>query len=410
MREEAEARSVFRVLGCLEDLKPREIETFFRDNHLKLLSESNLWENMFSLISWNTSKQKFVHKFTKDDLISKIRNSISHFNYARSPYSINDKLTAISPLYQSPIRKNSATKNSAFMCFDARRKNSNKFDCSILGGCLKRESPFNDCSTKSNSQLTIRDPISHSLKVSEFNEFSSFMADDTKKSDHESLNYCYLTKKRNKDKFLNDSEMLESRITFKPDSTSIGLKDITRKVIEILKICQITTYKDLSKQILEQLPIETDNESKNIRRRIYDAINVLKAINCLKQDNSKHISLNHHEFDEKLEMQDEIIRKGIERQISINDKKEELKEKQHFLNYLMKKLVLSNQLSHNTDNSSDLRLFFPFIIAYTQPKESSSTTILSSEMRKKLFVSSDKPIILKGDYDLMCMLNKISTD
>lgn len=404
MREEAETCSVVRVLRCLEELKPREIENYFKDNHLRLLSESKLWEKAFNSISWNSSKQRFVHKFTKDHIILSIKNSISP-NLTRSNNLF--KMQELNPAYKSPDRKNSSAKNSAFMCFDARKNSENN---SILEGCLKRESPLNDCSTKSHSQLTIRDPISVNFKVSEFNELSSFVGEDLRiKANLETFNNNYLSKKRTREIDANCTERIELKGSVKhsTDPTSIGLKDITRKVIELLKTCHTTTYKDLSKQILEQIPVESENESKNIRRRIYDAINVLKAINCLKQDNSKQISLNSHEFDEKYELQEEALNFKISRQLAFIKKKEEAKDNQLFSNCLIKKMIDSNRLNC-FDEISTIKLNFPFLVAYSLSKDISSTTILSSEKRKKLFVSSDKPLMLKGDFDVLCMLNKIS--
>lgn len=400
---EAETCSVIMVLRCLEDLNPREIEKYFKDNHLRLLTENKLWENAFNLISWNCSKQKFVHKFTKDQIISTIKNSISRI------WSNNlTKNQESSPIYQSPRRKSSSIKNSVSKCLDAREIPDSLYHNSIFGGCLKRESPLNDCSTKSNSLLTIRDSNLANPKISEFNELGSFDGANPKLTTSlDRLNYSYLTKKRAKDSYANRSEIIELNGTEKQDSSSIGLKDITRKVIELLKICQNTTYKVLSKQIVDQLPVDSENESKNIRRRIYDAINVLKAINCLKQDNSKQISLNHHEFDEKFEIQDEAVSTMISRQQILNRKKEDLRDKQFTSNSHIKKMVDSNR-SNSINENIDKRISFPFLAACSKSQDRSSISIFSSEKRKKLVVSSDKPLLMKGELDLLWMLNKIS--
>jgi hypothetical protein len=69
-------------------------------------------------------------------------------------------------------------------------------------------------------------------------------------------------------------------------NTSFGLKEISKNVKKIVKSLKKTTYKQISDIIINEInETHTDcKDEKNIRRRIYDSLNVMKAMKLFKKD------------------------------------------------------------------------------------------------------------------------------
>lgn len=77
----------------------------------------------------------------------------------------------------------------------------------------------------------------------------------------------------------------------------MGLKEIAKEVNELIIEEQSTNYKRISDKLVSQHKF-TPKDSKNIKRRVYDALNVIKAIRDLNSD------LN----DESLKLENQIIK------------------------------------------------------------------------------------------------------
>lgn len=73
------------------------------------------------------------------------------------------------------------------------------------------------------------------------------------------------------------------------DKNSRGLKNLSIKVRELVVRSKETTYKDIADQILKEMKrnkanwIDNEKEEQNIKRRIYDALNVLVATEIFKK-------------------------------------------------------------------------------------------------------------------------------
>jgi hypothetical protein len=65
---------------------------------------------------------------------------------------------------------------------------------------------------------------------------------------------------------------------------NFGLKEISKKVKEIVRKHKRTTYKIISDLIISEINEKDSKDEKNIRRRIYDSLNVMKAMNLFKKD------------------------------------------------------------------------------------------------------------------------------
>ena len=78
-----------------------------------------------------------------------------------------------------------------------------------------------------------------------------------------------------------------------PRSSYFGLKEISKKVKEIVKKFRRASYKQISDIIVNEINEKDSKDEKNIRRRIYDSLNVMKAMNLFKKDNyNKYILWN----------------------------------------------------------------------------------------------------------------------
>ena len=78
-------------------------------------------------------------------------------------------------------------------------------------------------------------------------------------------------------------------------NTSYGLKEISKSVLKIVRKLKSTTYKEISDLIVNDInhDLNSTKDEKNIRRRIYDSLNVMKAMNLFKKDkNLKNIIWN----------------------------------------------------------------------------------------------------------------------
>lgn len=58
---------------------------------------------------------------------------------------------------------------------------------------------------------------------------------------------------------------------------TLGLKEIAKKVNEIIEETNNSTYKFVTQEILKETEMD-DHDKKNLRRRIYDALNVINAV------------------------------------------------------------------------------------------------------------------------------------
>lgn len=74
----------------------------------------------------------------------------------------------------------------------------------------------------------------------------------------------------------------------------VGLKELSLEIKEILNVKKSASYKDLANILLSKNN-STDTESSeqkvknnlNLKRRVYDALNVLVAVGILSRDNKK---------------------------------------------------------------------------------------------------------------------------
>lgn len=152
--------------------------------------------------------------------------------------------------------------------------------------------PDSQCNSNIANQLSVNAARNEQSPVADYRSFSSYL--ETHKQRRFSVNSSFMQSqaiqqsdekpdgsKDNKQIFL--TKKRKSGIFQSYRATSIGLKEISKMVLDILKQNNVTSYKYISDRIVRDCNIDEKEES-NIRRRIYDALNVMSAMNIFRKD------------------------------------------------------------------------------------------------------------------------------
>ena len=255
----------------------------------------------------------------------------------------------------------------------------------LLSNSLKNDN--NNFIYVNNSNNTFHD------KINDNNEIN------TDKKQFKSKNF-FLQKKRKPlvkfKKILKEKQIKKNKINY-------GLKEISKMVINIIKRQKQTSYKEISDEIVNIINKIGIKEQKNIRRRIYDSLNVMKSMNLFsKEKKTKKIFWN-----EKKEIQNEIndiynINKEIETFSNIinlkKDKINNLLEQYKSLNYIIERNKIIN---HRIDENK--KIYCPFIffgipnVEKENPKK--EIRVLMNENKNKIHIAFNSKLQLHGDLD-----------
>ena len=194
-------------------------------------------------------------------------------------------------------------------------------------------------------------------------------------------------------------------------NTAFGLKEISKRVMEIIKQSGKTTYKAISDQIVNEISEKSLKDEKNIRRRIYDSLNVMKSMKLFNRDkNTKTIMWNYgQEFDplDELEDKNEFNEKNKENKIDSGDiatLKKEIKEKSNKLELLRMELIgLKNVLERNARENDKIpeeqKLYFPFIVIEFPANKDPKINVALNDNKTKAHFGFDEVISMYGDLD-----------
>ena len=208
----------------------------------------------------------------------------------------------------------------------------------------------------------------------------------------------------------NTSQKLKSHYT-SSRNTAFGLKEISKRVMEIIKQSGKTTYKAISDQIVNEINEKSSKDEKNIRRRIYDSLNVMKSMKLFQKDkSSKTIMWNYdQEIDplNEIENKNEFIEKNKENKIDSSDiasLKKEIKEKNKKLELLRKELIgLKNVLERNARENNKVpeeeKLYFPFIVIEFPTNKDPKINVALNDNKTKAHFGFDEVISMYGDLD-----------
>lgn len=114
----------------------------------------------------------------------------------------------------------------------------------------------------------------------------------------------------------------------KTEKTGKGLRYFSEKVCKKVEAKGRTNYNEVADELVAEetkSPLDPTNDQKNIRRRVYDALNVLMAINVISKDR-KEIIWEGLPANETLEGNSAVEKDNIGLRKRIEDKEKQLHE------------------------------------------------------------------------------------
>lgn len=191
-----------------------------------------------------------------------------------------------------------------------------------------------------------------------------------------------------------------------------GLRHFSTKVCEKVKEKGLTNYNEVADELvadyfqnnlIKQIDVvKQEYDMKNIRRRVYDALNVLLAMNIITKSKKdiRWIGLPASASQEISRLEEEKSR----REASISSKKQALEEMVlQIVSY--KNLVERNRKNEHKNGrpENDTVLHLPFLIINTD-KEANVECSVSSDKSEFLF-SFDKKFEIHDDFEILKKLN-----
>ena len=192
---------------------------------------------------------------------------------------------------------------------------------------------------------------------------------------------------------------------FDPIKSSRGLKSLTIQVKHLLSTHHKISYQEvaslLSKEAVSASGSERTREEKNIKRRVYDAINVLIAAGVLDKDDKGVFARNAGE-----QCDADISEEAVE------DRRSRVREKREELGQLLNRFLAVQHLLHRNAQSKEEgeRLQFPFLVLGTEDSEENAVSIrqvnvVTNEGCTNLLLKFRKPVAMLGDLEVLLHLN-----
>mmetsp|Transcript_10619 Transcript_10619/g.39601 ORF Transcript_10619/g.39601 Transcript_10619/m.39601 type:complete len:403 (-) Transcript_10619:61-1269(-) len=182
-----------------------------------------------------------------------------------------------------------------------------------------------------------------------------------------------------------------------------GLRQFSHKVCEKVQQKGTTTYMEVAKELVDEYAEETKKDAKNIRRRVYDALNVLLAMDIItkekKQITWKGYPANVQMKREGLVRQRENVRRTMEQR---KKQYEELQSQ----NEALKALYERNKKAPQVEDHDKVKM--PFIIVHT-----SKETIIECQMdtnATEVFFNFTEPFEIHNDSELLMHIFHESKD
>lgn len=200
----------------------------------------------------------------------------------------------------------------------------------------------------------------------------------------------------------------EKKVFQKKTKSNKGLKSLSILVKNLLDSNESLSYNDVTNLIINS-SIEKDsfeknrpvNEKQNIKRRVYDALNVLIAAGVLikvgkmvkKNLTDNKININSNRID-------------IENiKINLKSKKNLIKSKKSDLRKKKKNLLILKSLIERNKKSNDEKLVnFPFLVIQPTIKQFTHLNMTMQSNKQKLCISSNHQINFYGDLEIISIL------
>ena len=322
---------------------------------------------------------------------------------------------------------------------------SNPLDLNNIYSVFKNELSSNNENTKKNEEKEkkkeiiipkLKEEKNEKLRRSTRIRYKKYDEDEIIYEDKFRKNKKTLLKKKRKELNINklnssfsqseNSDNLNKKNILNSRTNTLGLKEISNKVKEIMKRKGQTSYKEISDEIVSEIKGKGIKDEKNIRRRIYDALNVMKSINLFqKEKGSKKIMWNYSEgknYIVPFENNNIFNKKNYDKDYydKINDLNNDISIKKKTLKVLSKELnslkfIIERNKKNNINIDENTKIYFPFLIIEF-PKnlnnqnedEENKIKVSMNENRTKAHFGFNAANKLYGDLDALSKIRKYS--
>lgn len=179
----------------------------------------------------------------------------------------------------------------------------------------------------------------------------------------------------------------------------LGLKEISNKVKKIIKDRRVTSYKEISDNIVQELDVISSQDSKNIRRRIYDALNVIKALGLFTNNPQDTKSIVWNSDVNQAEINEDLKQKITEEEKIIAAKKE-ISEEIRLKSEIYRSLIIKNK-ARDVYVKAEEKIRPPFIVMSSATSLMDQVNLVFEECKKKIHISSSYPLNIRGDLDII---------
>ncbi|ETL38888.1 hypothetical protein L916_09624 [Phytophthora nicotianae] len=215
-----------------------------------------------------------------------------------------------------------------------------------------------------------------------------------------------------------------------------GLRHFSMKVCQKVEEKHVTSYNEVADELVREFvtmrPNDAVYDEKNIRRRVYDALNVLMAMDIISKERKeirwKGLPSNlQHDTEMLLVCFQPLVHSGGSNinllvcllwQAERNERMKSVEQKkQHLQDLLVQQVAMKNLLKRNADRKrkesenptsativrDEGRVFLPFIAVNT-----SKDTVIQCEMsedRQDIFFNFSAPFEIHDDADILQKLN-----
>ena len=320
---------------------------------------------------------------------------------------------------------------------------SNPLDLNNIYSVFKNELSSNNENTKKNEEKEkkkeiiipkLKEEKNEKLRRSTRIRYKKYDEDEIIYEDKFRKNKKTLLKKKRKELNINklnssfsqseNSDNLNKKNILNSRTNTLGLKEISNKVKEIMKRKGQTTYKEISDEIVAEIKGKGIKDEKNIRRRIYDALNVMKSINLFQKDKgTKKIMWNYSEGKNYvIPIDNNYIKKNSDREYiekmnminnEISIKQKALKVLSEELSSLKSTIERNKQINMNVDENT--KIYFPFLIIefprfenYENEDEENKVKVSMNESRTKAHFGFNSANKLYGDLDALTKIRDSS--
>ena len=200
---------------------------------------------------------------------------------------------------------------------------------------------------------------------------------------------------------------------------SRGLKSLSVKVRDIVYQQKCTSYRNVAEALVKDAQrdlwfhtekrIRTKQE-QNVRRRVYDALNVLIAANVLKKT-GKNVCFNGADLFFVIPYKNEKLPHNFTQKTNNNHltrfhtQKENNQKKKAYLKSLLIKLIsLKNLLKRNSKNSQEQLISYPFIVVTPSKSNSCEINMEMNITRNRLSQVSDNKILMYSDQEALQLI------